>query len=161
MSAWKTCFTRLKGADHEEVKRTLDVLFMPHIKRYLEIYNAGGGFPSLPSFGEGGLNASIQGTPHTETQEPILDKLGIARSPCSFVTSEGPSSDDNTSSARDDARSSERLDKYVDSYDSEQLRPLPLLPSVHNVLLSLYGLHGPALRPPYGPYRTLSQPSIA
>jgi hypothetical protein len=65
ISAWKTRFARLKEADHEEVKRTLDVLFMPHIKPYLEIYNAGGGFSSLPSFGEGGLSASVPGTPHT------------------------------------------------------------------------------------------------
>ncbi len=70
---------------------------MPRIKRYLEIYNARGGFSSLPSFAEGCLNTSIQGTLHTDTPEPILDKLGIARTPCSFVTSEGPSSDDNTS----------------------------------------------------------------
>jgi hypothetical protein len=106
ISAWKTRFARLKEADKEEVKWTLDVLFMPHIKPYLEIYNAGGGFSSLPSFGEGGLSASVLGTPYTETQEPILDKLGITRIPCSFVTSEGSSSDDNTSSRRD-ARSSE------------------------------------------------------
>ena len=40
----------------------------------------------------------------------ILDKLDIARGPCSFATSEGSSSDDGPSSPRDDARSSERLD---------------------------------------------------
>lgn len=97
ISGWKTRFVRLKEADREEVKQTLDVLFMPHIRPYLEIYNAGGGFSSLPSLG-GGLRASIPRTPHTETEEPVL------------VTSEGPSSDDNTSSRKEDARLSERLD---------------------------------------------------
>jgi hypothetical protein len=110
MEAWQIRFTRLQDADGGEVKQTLDLLFMPYIKPYLEIYNAGEGFSSLPSFGERGLDASAQGTPHAEAQEPILDKLGIAGSPCSFGTIEGPSSDDNTSSPRDDARSSERLD---------------------------------------------------
>lgn len=110
MSAWRTRFTQLQEADHSEVKQTLEVLFMPHIKPYLEIYNAGGGFSSLPSFGEGGLNASVHGTYHSETQEPTLEKSGIARSPCSFTTSEGLSGDDNTSSRRDDAQSSEWLD---------------------------------------------------
>jgi hypothetical protein len=109
MSAWRTRFTQLKEADHSEVNQTLEVLFMPHIKPYLEIYNAGGAFSSLPSFGEG-LNASVQGTHHTKTQEPTLEKSGIARSPCSFATSEGLSSDDITSSPRDDAQSSELLD---------------------------------------------------
>jgi hypothetical protein len=57
--AWKTHFMRLQDADIREVKQTLDLLFMPYIKPYLEIYNRGGGFSSLPSFRERGLDASV------------------------------------------------------------------------------------------------------
>ena len=109
VNAWRTRFTQLQEADHIDVRQTLEVLFMPHIKPYLEIYNAGGGFSSLPSFGEG-LNASVQATHDTKTEEPTLGKSGTATRPCSFATSEGLSSDGITSSQRDGAQSSERLD---------------------------------------------------
>jgi hypothetical protein len=52
-----------KESDLGEAKQTLEVLFMPYINHYLEVYN-------LPPFGERSLNGSVQGTPHTETQEP-------------------------------------------------------------------------------------------
>ena len=110
ISGWKTCFGQLNEADREEIQQTLDIMFMPHIKPYLQIYNVGGGFSFLLSLGEGGLSAYIQGTPHSETEELILDRLGIARTSCSPVASEGTPSDDNTSSSEGNARSSDRLD---------------------------------------------------
>ena len=109
ISGWKTRFVRLNEAEREEVQQTLDVMFMPHIKPYLEIYSAGGGFSSLPSL-RGGLGAVIQGTLHTETEEPVVDELSVVRAPYSMVTSEGTSSDVNTSSSEVNARSSELLD---------------------------------------------------
>jgi hypothetical protein len=75
MSAWRTRFTQLQEADHSEVKQTLEVLFMPHIKPYLEIYNAGGGFSSLPSFGEG-LNASAADVGRTYSESRLWNQSG-------------------------------------------------------------------------------------
>ena len=107
VGAWKDRFVQLKEAERVEVEQTLEVLFMPDIKPYLEIYNAEGGFSSLPSFGDPRVTALVQGTPHTETQQPVIESLSIARSICSCA---GPSGDDTGSSSTDDARSSEWLD---------------------------------------------------
>jgi hypothetical protein len=102
--AWTKRLTHLKEGDFEEVKQALEVLFMPYIKRYLEIYDAQGGFSSLPPFGKRGVDSPAELMSNIKTQELPFGRQDNAGSPCSWNTSEGTTSDDATSSPEEDSQ---------------------------------------------------------
>jgi len=104
VAAWTKRLTLLKEGDVEEVKQTLEVLFMPYIKRYLEIYDAEGGFSSLPPFGQRGVDSPAELMSNTKIQELPSRRQDNAGSLCSWNTSEGTTSDDSTSSPEENSQ---------------------------------------------------------
>lgn len=113
MDAWEVRISQMRKADLEEVQQALEIMFMPFIKQYLKIYDADGGFSSLPSFGKRSLDPSVDWMPRTEIQEKAFERSSIADSPYSSVTREGSAGDDNAMNLSDDVQSSDWLDASV------------------------------------------------